>query len=134
MKKIPYSRWLCFFLIFMMVFSGVRTGTVGTDSCFASSGSVSYSTGIQKVSNGRISSALFERKIQERTGEAALEKGTVRSTGTRAAQWIWAYLVSLAVFLLSGMPDVILIQSRLCRNQSRWRILEYIHHKDGKKA
>ena len=133
-RKIPYSRLFCLILIVTMVFAGMRTE--GTDSFLpnTSTSRGSYVAVIQRIAGGELSSVLFERKLSERTAAPVIEREVYRVSNIRGTQWNFFQLLIQAVFLLPALAGIFLILSAACRNQSRWRILEFIHQKDGKKA
>lgn len=133
-RKIPYSRLFCLILIVTMVFAGMRTESKGTDSFLPNTSRGSYVAVIQRIAGGELSSVLFERKLSERTAAPVIEREVYRVSNIRGTQWNFFQLLIQAVFLLPALAGIFLILSAACRNQSRWRILEFIHQKDGKKA
>lgn len=135
-RKISYSRLFCLILIVTMVFAGMRTESKGTDSFLSNTSTSrgSYVAVIQRIAGGELSSVLFERKLSERTAAPVIEREVCRVSNIRGTQWNFFQLLIPAVFLLPALAGIFLILSAACRNQSRWRILEFIHQKDGKKA
>ena len=133
-RKIPYSRLFCLILIVTMVFAGMRTESKGTDSFLPNTSRGSYVAVIQRIAGGELSSVLFERKLSERTAAPVIVREVYRVSNIRGTQWNFFQLLIQAVFLLPALAGIFLILSAACRNQSRWRILEFIHQKDGKKA
>lgn len=135
-RKIPYSRLFCLILIVTMVFAGMRTESKGTDSFLSNTSTSrgSYVAVIQRIAGGELSSVLFERKLSERTVAPVIEREVYRVSNIRGTQWNFFQLLILAVFRMPALAGIFLILSAACRNQSRWRILVFIHQKDGKKA
>lgn len=144
MRSVPHSRLICLFLILSMLLLGIHVGNADVDSSFACNDSISDSSsdimvvrtmGIQKVDSGQPVSVFCERKLLEQSGESFFERQSIRSAaGMRAGQWPAYLLLVMLVFLSSVHINISFIQSDACRNLCRCRILEYIHHKDGKKA
>lgn len=144
MRSVPHSRLICLFLILFMLLLGIHVGNADMDSSFVYGNPVSNSVsdpmavrtmGIQKIDSEPPVSVFFERKLAEQSGEIFFERQSVRTAaGVRAGQWLAYLLLVMFVVLSSAFINISFIQSDACRNQCRCRILEYIHHKDGKKA
>lgn len=135
MRRMAYSRLCCLFIILTMLLLGIHAGDTGMDSSFACGSPVSSSVRIQKIDSEPFAAAIFERKALEQSRELAVERQTVRLfSGARGGQWLLTLLFAAAAFSMSFFIGTFFIQSNACRNQCRLRILEYIHHKDGKKA
>lgn len=135
MRRMPYSRLCCLFIILTMLLVGIHGGSTVTDSSFACGSGVSSSVSIQKIDSEPFASAILEKKVLEQSQELAFERQTVRPfSGVRGGQWLLTLLFAAAAFSVSVFIGISFIRSDACRNQCRLRILEYIHHKDGKKA
>lgn len=135
MKKIPYSRFVCLILMIAMVLLGGRVENIDMDGIFACNYPASYSTGIQRIDSESLLYVLCERKALEPPEELAVVRQAVRfHAGVRFGQWLLFILFFGSVFQLTAFYKTSFLLSRACRNQCRLRILEYIHHKDGKKA
>ncbi|MGN0168954.1 MAG: hypothetical protein ACI4AB_13030 [Acetatifactor sp.] len=135
MKRMLYSRAACLVLVIAMVLLGVHVENIDMDSSLACGNQASYATGIQRIDSERLISVLCQRKALEQPEELAFVRQAVRSvTGVRIGQWLLFLLFFSSIIQLSALQESSFLLSDACRNQCRMRTLEYIHHKDGKKA
>lgn len=102
---------------------------------FLASENTSYAASIQKVTGGEALDAILGRRLEHRSEEAVLERQTVRTAvRMRAGQWLLFLVFVLGAYQFAALTENSFILSDACRNMCGRRILEYIHHKDGKKA
>lgn len=135
MKRMPLVRTACLSLIITLVLLGMHVEYIDMDSSALCDSQASYAVGIQRIDSERLLSALCQKKVLEQPEELAFVRQAVRSVaGVRFGQWILFLLFFGSAFQSTAHYETSFLLSGACRNQCRLRILEYIHHKDGKKA
>ena len=135
MKRMPLVRTACLSLIITLVLLGMHVEYIDMDSSALCDSQTSYAEGIQRIDSERLLSALCQKKVLEQSEELAFVRQAVRSVaGVRFGQWILFLLFFGSAYQTAALYETSFLLSGACRNQCRLRMLEYIHHKDGKKA
>lgn len=132
-KRTGAQRQMCLLVIFILMFMGLRMEGIRAESCFdrPDFGTVS----LQRFTEGQ-TSVLYRdtRTLSQLENFTALRSANRSLTGMRFGQWMALLLIPAALFLNFSVRERFLPFRVACENQYRRRTLDYIHHKDGKKA
>lgn len=132
-KRTGAQRRLCLLVIMMLILMGLRAEEIRAESCFdcPDFGMVS----LQEVSGGQ-TTVLYRdtRTLSQLENFSAIRLPNRSLTGMRLGQWMALLLIPAALFLNFSVRGRLLPFHAACGNQYRRRTLDYIHHKDGKKA
>lgn len=132
-KRRTAQKRMCLFVIFILIFMGLRVEEASAESCFACPefGRVSFQRAC-----GEQTSVLYRdpRTFSQLENISAIRFFGRSLTGFRLGSWMTLLPVPAALFLNLSAHERFLPFSAACENQYRRRTLDYIHHKDGKKA
>lgn len=133
MRRIAGHRLLSLILILFLSLLGVHAD-VSVDSPLAFENTASYSMSIRRVPGGQTGEAFCERKLLEQAEGLLLDRRENHGTGIRAGRWFTLFLLIELLLYETVGENVSFIRFVSGSNRCDRRILEYIHHKDGKKA
>lgn len=132
-KRILRYRLVCLLITLFMLGMGVHVDEVRMDSpleCMPQ-GNISF----QRVNS--VQEAVLYREnsaFSQLENLIVLRSSTRLTAGTRLVQWLLLCLLPVIHLLKYYHRDKSIFLYITCDNQYRRRTLEYIHHKDGKKA
>lgn len=135
MKRMVHNRLLCILLTISMLVLGIYCDDIRNDSSFLYACTASDSTSLQAAD-----SVLDTHIYYEKSSLSLIENFMfVRQSSHGTAYLRINHLLIAALFLIGTYLITLSLRiSFLCTdatsNQYRQRTLEYIHHKDGKKA
>lgn len=126
-------RRMCLLILFILMITGVRMEEAHADACFVPS--VFGTASIQRVGAGQTDVLYSDNRALSRLDHFnAYRVGGRSQTGMRPGQWVTVFLIPAAMFLKLLTREVFLPLCEACDNQYGRRTLNFIHHKDGKKA
>jgi hypothetical protein len=138
MKKSICDRVLGLILILSMFIVGIGYDKACVSSLFSvDQGDASV---LMKITNELETRAYLEKTSSEVLegilGSADIVRHVVRSitSFSKVSYVLMLSLLLIGIYLLSIYNCNSILLANACHNQYRWRTLEYIHHKDGKKS
>lgn len=133
MGRITGHRLLSLILILFLSLVGVHAdGSVA--SFFPSGNTASCSMSIRRVSGGQTGEAFCEKKLLEQSEGLLLKRSEEHGSDLRAGRWLTFLLLFELLLCETAGAGASFIRFASGVNRCDRRILEYIHHKDGKKA
>lgn len=135
MKRMVHSRLLCILLTILMLVLGMYCDDLRTDSSFLHACTASNSASLQATDSALDTHVYYEKSSLSLIENFMFVRQSSRSTtGLRISQLLVAALLLIGTYLITlSLRTSFLFTDANC-NQYRQRTLEYIHHKDGKKA
>lgn len=127
------QRLMCLFIIFILIFAGMHRDEIPVDSSLAypDFGTVS----LQKVSGGQAAVLFRDNRSAGQLENFNVFRSAYRSlAGMRPGHWATLFLIPALLLLNLLIRERLLSLCEACENQYGRRTLDYIHHKDGKKA
>ncbi len=119
-------------ILFLSLWGVYAEGSM--DSRLTSENAASCSVTIRKISGGQAQETFCEKRLLEQTEGLMPDRREGRGTDVRAGRCL-AFFLLLEILLCETVGENIsFIRFAPDSNRCDRRILEYIHHKDGKKA
>jgi hypothetical protein len=119
-----------------MLMVGMCCDNVGADSYFSCAANDIHASVLTKVTSELETRAYIEKSSTELLESTVAAKQVVRTVlgSSRINHVIIISLLLISIYLLSLYFSTSFLLKSACLNQYGQRTLEYIHHKDGKKA
>lgn len=127
------QRLICLFISLILIFAVMHRDEIPVDSSFACSdfGRVS----LQKAGADRAVFIFRDDRTACQLENLNIFRSAGRSlAGLRPGQWATLFLIPILLLLKLLIRERFLPLCQACENQYGRRTLDYIHHKDGKKA
>lgn len=127
------QRLMCLFVIFMLAFAGMHRDEIPADAALscADFGTVS----LQRVSGTQVAVLFRDNRAVSQLENLNAFRSACRSlSGMQPGHWVTLFLIPILLLLNFLTGERLLPLCEACENQYGRRTLDFIHHKDGKKA
>ena len=135
MKRLVHNRLICILLTISMLVLGMYCDDIRTDSSFLYACPASSSASLQATDSVLDTHVYYEKSSLSLIENFMFVRQSSRgTTGLRISQLLVAALLLIGTYLITLSLRTSFLYTDATSNQYRQRTLEYIHHKDGKKA
>lgn len=135
MKRMVHNRLICILLTISMLVLGMYCDDIRTDSSFLHACTTSETASLQAADSALDTHVYYEKSSLSLIENFMFVRQSSRGTaGLRISQLLIAALLLIGAYLITLSLRTSFLCTDATSNQYRQRTLEYIHHKDGKKA